>query len=317
MDGLIDNVTLKEFKIFHGLDRELYTILVRDLSLNPSESLQVMGFWLCLERGGFSNLISTILSLDPLLINKAYDEAVTCLHLVNDTNHSPLSPKETAGIPLTSRLLKTEVSQHYFQENRHKVFHDIQNLVSDVYIPALSDIMEQARRGSFAKSPAQNRPPPVLVPVPEPVYQPPVQVITFDDLVARAFSGLSFQGGCDVGRSQIGGEAETRSARTMFVTFSKGYPVAEAEVREFFTRLFGNCIESLYMQEVEPDEQALYARIVFVKPSYIQFILNGEGKAKFSINGKHVWMRQFVPRNGRSWPCGCPTVGPSVCPHQH
>ncbi|GFP79475.1 hypothetical protein PHJA_000091000 [Phtheirospermum japonicum] len=304
MDGLIDDVTLEEFKIFYGLDRELYTILVRDLSRNPSESLQVMGFWLWLERGGFSNLISTLLSLDLLLVNKACDEALACLHFVNNPSHSPLPPGMTAGIPLTRRLLKTEVSLLYFQENRLKVFHDVQNLVSDVYIPALSDIMEQARRGAFVKSPVRPKP-------------PPVPAITFDDLIARAFSGLSIEGGCNMGRARCGGEGPPRSARTMFVTFSKGYPVAEAEVREFFTRLFGNCIESLYMQEVEPDEQALYARIVFVKPSYIQFILNGQGKAKFSINGKHVWMRQFVPRSGRTWPCGCPTVGPSACPHQY
>ncbi|KAL3625301.1 hypothetical protein CASFOL_030755 [Castilleja foliolosa] len=314
MDGLIGDVTVEELKIFYGLDRKLYTILVRELSRNPSESLQVMGFWLWLERGGFTNLVSTILSLDEPLINKAYDEALICLHLVNNTNHSPLSPGATPGIPLTRLLLKTEVSLNYFLDNRSKVFHGIQNLVSDICIPALSDIMEQARCGGFAKSLPLNSPPappPVLVPVPvpAPVYHPPVQEIPYDELVARAFSGLNFQRGCNAGRACCRDEA-ARSARTMFVTFSKGYPVAEAEVREFFTWLFGNCIESLYMQEVEPNEQALYARIVFLKPTYIQFILNGQGKAKFSINGKHVWMRQFVPKSGSTWPCGCPTVGP-------
>ncbi|KAL0315848.1 UNVERIFIED_CONTAM: hypothetical protein Sradi_5463000 [Sesamum radiatum] len=107
----------------------------------------------------------------------------------------------------------------------------------------------------------------------------------------------------------------------MFATFSKGYPVTETEVRQFFTRMFGNCIESFHMQEVGPDEQALYARIVFHRPSFIQVILNGDTKAKFTINGKHVWMRQFIPRNGRGLPCacgcGCASVGPSTCPHHH
>ncbi|KAL2501446.1 uncharacterized protein Fot_35294 [Forsythia ovata] len=88
-----------------------------------------------------------------------------------------------------------------------------------------------------------------------------------------------------------------REDRTMFVTFSRGYPVAESEVRQFFTRMLGNCIESFHMQEVAPDEQPLYAIIVFLRPSFIRSILNGVRKVKFTINGKHVWMRKFVPKN--------------------
>lgn len=84
--------------------------------------------------------------------------------------------------------------------------------------------------------------------------------------------------------------------RTLFVTFSKGYPVTEAEVREFFTKLFGECIESFYMQPVMPPEQALYARVVFCKPDIIDLVLNGLQKAKYTINGKHLWMRKFIAK---------------------
>ncbi|KAL6496465.1 hypothetical protein OROGR_029723 [Orobanche gracilis] len=291
MDGLVDEVTLEEFKIFYGIDRELYTILVRDLTHNPSECLLIMGFWLWLERGSYCNIISKILSLDPLLIDMAYDEALTFLQLII-SNH--LQIPSSIGVPLTRRLLKTDVSLQYLCENRRTVFHQVQNLVSDVCVPALSDIMELARNDGIRESPDQNGT--LVLDRPTPL----VRALTYDDLIARAFLGLQIEG--DSGRARTG---EARFARTMFMTFSKGYPVTETEVREFFMKLFGNCIESLYMQEVEPDRQPLYARIVFVNSSFIQFILNGETKAKFSINGKHVWMRQFVPRNGRMWVWEC------------
>ncbi|KAL6507143.1 hypothetical protein OROHE_022042 [Orobanche hederae] len=294
MDGLVDEVTLEEFKIFYGIDRELYTILVRDLSHNPSECLLIMGFWLWLERGCYCNIISKILSLDPLLIDMAYDEALTFLQLII-SNHLPIP--SSIGVPLTCLLLKTDVPLQYLRENRRTVFHHVQNLVSDVCVPALSDIMELARNDGIHESPDQNV---------TPVLDRPtslVRALTYDDLIARGFLGLQIEG--DSGRARTGEAVIPRFARTMFVTFSKGYPVTETEVREFFMKLFGNCIESLYMQEVEPDRQALYARIVFVNSSFIQFILNGETKAKFSINGKHVWMRQFVPRNGRMWVWEC------------
>ncbi|CAI9765967.1 unnamed protein product [Fraxinus pennsylvanica] len=85
--------------------------------------------------------------------------------------------------------------------------------------------------------------------------------------------------------------------RTMFVTFSRGYPVAEMEVRHFFATVYGNCIESFRMQEGGPYEQPLYAWVVFRKASFIEEILNGAEKAKFTMNGMHIWMRKFVPRN--------------------
>ncbi|KAI3807169.1 hypothetical protein L1987_23093 [Smallanthus sonchifolius] len=84
--------------------------------------------------------------------------------------------------------------------------------------------------------------------------------------------------------------------RTLFATFSRGYPVDEWEVREFFTRLFGECIESFYMQEVAICEQPLFAKIVLYDTSYIHVILNGGTKAKFTINGKQVWVRKFIPK---------------------
>ncbi|KAK1427458.1 hypothetical protein QVD17_16144 [Tagetes erecta] len=84
--------------------------------------------------------------------------------------------------------------------------------------------------------------------------------------------------------------------RTLFITFSRGFPVAEREVREFFTRLFGECIESFYMQEVAIGEHPLFAKIVLHNAWYVNSVLSGGTKAKFMINGKQVWMRKFMPK---------------------
>ncbi|KAK4432805.1 hypothetical protein Salat_1042700 [Sesamum alatum] len=329
MDGAIEEVTLDEFKLFYGLDRELYIILVRDLCRNPSECLQIMGLWLWLERGGICNVISKILSLTPFMINGLADEALTCLNLIN--NKFPVS-SEAADIPLTHSIVKTDISLQYFLENRRTVFHEVQSLVSDVYIPALSDIMEIARHGGFGEGSTQTQvqTPPIAASVPsasqaratpstanQTMATPSSanqkrSLSSLVDSLVRSLANLSIEG-----EPRPRGNENPKYARTMFATFSKGYPVTETEVRQFFTRMFGNCIESFHMQEVGPDEQALYARIVFHRPSFIQVILNGDSKAKFTINGKHVWMRQFIPRNGRQPPCGCPSVGPSTCPHHH
>lgn len=53
------------------------------------------------------------------------------------------------------------------------------------------------------------------------------------------------------------------------------------------------------MQDVEPPEQPLYARLVIypeAKPVIEHFLGGKNGKVKFVINGKHVWARNFFRR---------------------
>ncbi|KAK6147606.1 hypothetical protein DH2020_018518 [Rehmannia glutinosa] len=271
MDGTRYTVTLDEFKLFHGIDRALYLVLVRDLLRNPQECLYIMALWLWLERGGFYNFISKILSLPPFLINELADEAVTCLKCVNA--QFPFS-SEAAEIPLTHSLAKKDISLQFFLERHLTAFNEIQNLVRGVCVPSMSDIMEMGCHGRFTESST-------MVPV-------HAALSSVDSSLVQSISSLRIRGDASPPLGRVRANNETsRNERTMFVTFSKGYPVTEDEVRQFFTRLFGNCIESFHMQEVWPDEQALYAKIVFLRASFIRAILGGVGKAKFTINGKH------------------------------
>ncbi|KAK4415763.1 hypothetical protein Salat_2683700 [Sesamum alatum] len=284
-------VTLDEFKLFHGIDRTLYAVLVRDLGRDPLECLHIMGLWLWLERGGFCNFVSKILSLPPFLINELADEAVICLKCIN----TQLS-EAAAEIPLTHSLAKKDISLQFFHDNKHTARPEIQSLISGVCIPSLSDIMEKSWR---TESPGLTHSQ-IVVPS-HAVSTSSTNLIPAGSLVdsLSVFSDLRGNGNV---KARPPNET-SRNERTMFVTFSKGYPVTEIEVRQFFARLFGNCIESFHMQEVvSPNEQALYAKIVFLRSSFIRAILSGVGKAKFTINGKHVWMRKFVPKNERPLP---------------
>ncbi|CAF1929691.1 unnamed protein product [Brassica napus] len=83
--------------------------------------------------------------------------------------------------------------------------------------------------------------------------------------------------------------------RTVFLTFSKGYPISESEVRVHFTRKFGEVIEAIVMQQVQENEQPLFARMV-LKMEYaskIEEIVTPMNKNKFTIDGKHVLVRKF------------------------
>lgn len=64
-------------------------------------------------------------------------------------------------------------------------------------------------------------------------------------------------------------------------------------------RMFGDIVESVHMQPVEPENQSLFARIVARCPSMVKAVVERDGphgKSKFNINGKHVWARKYVMR---------------------
>jgi len=270
-------ITAEEYKLFHSIDRRLYTQLTKDLNRDPVECMRIMALWLWLERYNcFARIVKRIMSLPPILINELADEAVTCLNCLAPNPFLTLS--DSNDIPLTQNLLNSEISLRFFHENRMKAIQGVSQIISEVCVRVLSDIMHEALERNSAQNLADTQ---MLV----------------SSLVQPGFDRLRI------------GEFEMRPKptyqapvvhpddRTMFVTFSKGYPLGEWEIREFFTQLFGDCIESLHMQEVQPGEQSLFSRIVFYSPGAIDMILSGQPKVKFTINGKHLWMRKFVPKN--------------------
>ncbi|KAI5674271.1 hypothetical protein M9H77_14635 [Catharanthus roseus] len=122
-------------------------------------------------------------------------------------------------------------------------------------------------------------------------------ISAFGQPLCHSYASSSF-GAKKMSNATKSGNRSPPENRTLFVTFSKGYPVTESEVRDFFTQLFGKCIEAFYMQPVMPHEQPLYARVVFCKPDIVDLVLNGLQKAKYTINGKHLWMRKFIAKHG-------------------
>nr|GLL37934.1 uncharacterized protein LOC109169472 [Ipomoea trifida] len=86
--------------------------------------------------------------------------------------------------------------------------------------------------------------------------------------------------------------------RTMFLTFSRGYPVSEEEVKELFNSYYGDCVETVKMvPPMNASEQSLYARLVVRSVSTIDQVLSRGPIAKFRVNGKHVWARKYERRD--------------------
>ncbi|KAJ4845896.1 hypothetical protein Tsubulata_026863 [Turnera subulata] len=332
-------VTNEEFKAFHKIDRSLYSRLVIKIGRDPAESMIIMALWIWLEREGHcDDMVFNMLSLPDNLINLFADEAVVCLNcaeserfrFTTDHIYVPLLYSVTktrlnvrffydnrvAVIAAVTKIVH-EVCGRAFQDISQYVMRTKKRSSSSVGETSKSQNVQggggvQEGMNSVNPNPTpQNQNPEGSVPVmhydPAELYMDPImneaagghlQHGPYDPLVHRqaeiadAFSHIKIS---DAAEENFVPEHD----RTIFLTFSKGYPISEDEVRAFFTGKNGNCIEKIYMEEVSAEEQPLYALMVVHTPALIHAILEGKSKAKFTINGKHVWARKFIPKNPR------------------
>ncbi|EHA8589466.1 hypothetical protein COCNU_scaffold010071G000010 [Cocos nucifera] len=86
-----------------------------------------------------------------------------------------------------------------------------------------------------------------------------------------------------------------RDERTLFVTFSNGYPLAEDDLYSFFMRHYGD-VELISIEEPKEDRPPLYAHVSFHSLNTVLRILNGNVKVKFMTKGRHLWARRFIPK---------------------
>ncbi|KAL4341269.1 hypothetical protein GQ457_08G003310 [Hibiscus cannabinus] len=281
-------VSDQEFNMFHSIDRTLYGLLVMDLWRDPVEALQFVALWIWLERVGFRHVVKKILALPRMLINELADEAFMCLNIIQNDQVSTLALAN--DVNSMQNLIHEDLCLRFFAKHRLVATRGLAKIINEVCMRVFGDIMQVAIKRNATQSLVdhvrQHQ-----VQVQQPGAQPGLHQVM----------GLGYghgHGPIDAGLPLTRtNEVVPADDRTMFITFSKGYPVHEWEVREFFTRLYGDCIESLHMQEVMPNEQPLFARIVCYSTATIEMILQGSAKVKFNINGKHVWARKFVPKH--------------------
>ncbi|XP_061351595.1 uncharacterized protein LOC133296592 [Gastrolobium bilobum] len=281
-------ITREELHLFHQIDREVLCLLIFKLHRELSESLLVMALWLWLESIGYPNIIRRIMSLPNNVADALVNEAAVCLHCL-ETNDDPVIPNG-GGLPVTQRVMERDVSLQVFNEKRYTAIAGIKSVLKNIFSRIFTDVVEiilkstKINKASTSRASTSNKR--LIVPgFPHPLFgnfdlQPIENVDLFDE---RIWDGkLPFDDVADDDKS-------------MFLTFSRGFPVSENEVRQLFTRAYGDCVLSLTMGTVDENDQPLFAKLVLKTVETVDQVLNGKRVAKLKINGKHIWARKFHP----------------------
>ncbi|KAL1197294.1 hypothetical protein V5N11_019106 [Cardamine amara subsp. amara] len=295
--------SVEKLHIFHSQERDVFSKLVLKFSRSPAESLLVIATWLWLEDLGFENIFSTILALTDPLIASLANEAVSCFQCL-DSNEPPNGFNQ---IPLTTRYTEERISLQIIYKQRYSAIIGIKYFLTTICSRIFSDILQQVLPSSSLSSFDASLRHPLIIPgFPHPTFGS-INVmpndIDGDNISNNLFSSPHGLWGWNANC------IATENDRTLFLTFSRGFPVLHEEVIELFTKKYGeNCVLGVYMQHENGKfskanannssrQQSLYARLVLDSITTVDRILNGKKLEMFEMYGKHIWARKYEKRD--------------------
>ncbi|KAJ7958766.1 Rho guanine nucleotide exchange factor [Quillaja saponaria] len=236
-----------------------------------------------LEDISYPSIIVKMKGLSDVMVTALAIEAVSCLKCLEGI--TPPIP-HVGGLPLTTTIMRKEISLQMFNQKRFTAVSGIRSFLNNVCARIVTDILQRVLGRTSMSIPN--------VPLVIPGFPHPL----FGDLTIVPDKPL----GNGISEEKLWGWIPSNDVsvddKTMFLTFSRGFPVSEAEVMNLFTVTFGHCVKSINMGTATTlsGEQPLYATIVLDSVTTVDRILSGKHISKFRINGRHIWARKYERR---------------------
>ncbi|KAH6779722.1 hypothetical protein C2S52_010959 [Perilla frutescens var. hirtella] len=86
--------------------------------------------------------------------------------------------------------------------------------------------------------------------------------------------------------------------RTLFMTFSSGSPLTKEEIFHYFTSVFGQCVERVYVHERRRKDPE-FGKITFTPYILAEMIMLNRKVVKILVNNKPIWLKKYVSRSQR------------------
>lgn len=206
-------ISVRDLLLFHKVDRAAYDRLVA-LGTSPTVARNIVALLMWLENTGIDALAHLRLHADnPAVVLRIAADAEAIL----DCLRSDAPPRQPpafgalGAIPLIASLISHPLDLHFFNRHRDAV---VQGLIHNLIRigPVLFNDGLQATLATYdameAEARRRNLPPP---PVPPELARP------YADAVAEL-------------------STTAEDERSVFITFSRGYPLTQGDIEEYFDR---------------------------------------------------------------------------------
>ncbi|GMH10839.1 hypothetical protein Nepgr_012680 [Nepenthes gracilis] len=88
--------------------------------------------------------------------------------------------------------------------------------------------------------------------------------------------------------------------RTIFITFSNGYPLSDYQIRNFFNSKYGECVERIYIhRRDDPLMPPLFGKVIFLRRSIPLMLFGDQDEVHFTVDGMSLRCKKYKQRNHR------------------
>uniref|UniRef100_A0ACD5TIE4 Uncharacterized protein n=1 Tax=Avena sativa TaxID=4498 RepID=A0ACD5TIE4_AVESA len=286
-----------ELALFHGLERSLFHRLVRDLGQDAESMRWVLALWLWFESVGHDGFVRRVSALPGPVVLRFVEEALACL--------ARLAGRVLAGagslLPCTNALLAKPIDDAgYFDAHRDEVTPGVRSLYKNVCRVAFDDgcLADDAvflpRSATSRIRPVQRAPVVSAFAGSASGARNSTAAASFSRLNAMAAPWSPVQAAYEQ-QQGVTINPLPEDFRSLFITFSRGYPISKEDIEEFFNAIHGPCVEAVMVERAAPGQLPVYGRVVLRSPAMIPLLLDGQQTAKYIIKGRHLWARIYIP----------------------
>ncbi|CAN6165815.1 unnamed protein product [Urochloa humidicola] len=312
----------------HLIVRQLFCRLVFSLDFQSSLSMEIISFWMWLEGMGHPDYLASIDALDDYHLRSIASSAkalIETLRLKSSLSSNRRSvdggqfcKEAVKGIVfylsnVCSRVLQDILEVATAKERRIHHRAAIQAQQQDVMVRSAQmstkDLLSKIKasyinaRSHEEGSSSRSMPSPnthTLKDIENPIQQCLSTTFPLATLLETLKIKEEEQKPADDVIQMPRHPAVPSDDRTLFVTFSNGYPFTADELYEFFTGNFGDVVEAIRVQQADEPKPPLFAHITFYSQETLYRVLAGRLRVKFVIRGKHLWARKFVPKRKKA-----------------
>ncbi|KAG6508416.1 uncharacterized protein LOC121980024 [Zingiber officinale] len=256
-------ISVRDLLLFHKADRAAYDRLVT-LGTSPTVARNVVALLMWLENTGIDALAHLRLhASNPAVVLRLVADAEAILNCVRSDGppRQPPALGALGAIPLIATLGSHPLDLHFFHRHRDAA---VQGLTYHLIRigPVIFHDGLQATLASYDAAEAEARrrnlsPPPL----------PPELARPYMDAVAELSTAAEDE-------------------RSIFITFSRGYPLSQGDIEEYFSSKWGKCVEKVTVARSASAVAPVYGKVVFKNVAYLGLVLNGMDLVKFTIKGK-------------------------------
>jgi hypothetical protein len=219
--------TMERLLLFHKLESDLFHSLVHDLAQDPAAMQWVIALWLWFESTGHHDFIRRVAALPGPVVLRFVKEAIACLHCLTNLGQGATvgaNDNRDKHLPCTNAFLSKPIDDVGYFRGRREVLDGITHQYRSICL-VVCDV------GNSSTSMPSNtcRVPTSSLMVSPPISPTPrVAPLPLNSMAApfllnpMASPWISMQ------------SPLPDDYRSLFITFSKGYPISREDIMKFF-----------------------------------------------------------------------------------